>query len=556
MKRFQDVILVLMKCLLLIISVVILIIGISSIFVSAHLDNTFYHQSEDTFYTYSVGIVPALVACALLIFIYLFSANFFKKIESPIYMLLLLIFCGVLFFGWINALKLYPLADQEMIYKMASDFLKEGNLGIYLAQGQYLFYYPFQFGLVLFVTIFFKIFGANFMVIEYVNCVCTLINIVLLYKISNRIFDGKNQKILILLELLFAPYWMFFNVHFYGNIIGLSFALLAVYLSILFTKNGKLKHIIFSGFFIALAIIIKTNYLIFLIGIIIYLVGNEIIAYKKDSFEESFKTNQVSNYKSKLKFYYSFRPVIAIVLFLFVFKIVNWGYAFTARILLHEDLPEGIPMIAYIYMGMDEPTDKAPGWYNDVIKEMYLNGGFDTKITTEQTKEKIFLRQRFFLLNPRSFVSYYSQKLASTWLNPTFQTIWCSIPGNRYTLDEDYAHYLGYHEKLLSMVGGDLYKLEEIYFDALQVVAFIFAGFSIMKASKETDTCITCENSTRLNPYVLLPIIFIGGFAFHIIWETKAIYVLQYYFLLLPYAADGISKVFEKINKKITHKKT
>ena len=39
---------------------------------------------------------------------------------------------------------------------------------------------------------------------------------------------------------------------------------------------------------------------------------------------------------------------------------------------------------------------------------------------------------------------------------------------------------------------------------------------------------------------VLLPVIFIGGFLFHIIWETKAIYVLQYYYLLLPFSAYGI----------------
>jgi len=41
----------------------------------------------------------------------------------------------------------------------------------------------------------------------------------------------------------------------------------------------------------------------------------------------------------------------------------------------------------------------------------------------------------------------------------------------------------------------------------------------------------------------LLPLIFIGGLAFHLIWETKAIYVIQYYYLLLPYAADGITKL-------------
>ena len=69
MKRIQSLIQFLMKYLLLIISVVILVIGVSSIFVNAHLDNTFYHQAENTFYTFSIGIIPILLSCVILLFI-------------------------------------------------------------------------------------------------------------------------------------------------------------------------------------------------------------------------------------------------------------------------------------------------------------------------------------------------------------------------------------------------------------------------------------------------------------------------------------------------------
>ena len=47
---------------------------------------------------------------------------------------------------------------------------------------------------------------------------------------------------------------------------------------------------------------------------------------------------------------------------------------------------------------------------------------------------------------------------------------------------------------------------------------------------------------------LLLIVTFIGGLVFHfVLWETKAIYVLPYYFLLLPYTAIGINKLFENI---------
>ena len=146
--------------------------------------------------------------------------------------------------------------------------------------------------------------------------------------------------------------------------------------------------------------------------------------------------------------------------------------------------------------------------------------------------------------NPKVFITFYSEKIGSTWLNPTFQTIWCSLPGQRYRNSEEYAHYISYHEKALSMVGGDLAKTEEYYFDICQIIIFIFAGIGIFKISKNQNL-----------KQVILPIIFIGGFLFHILWETKSIYVIQYYFLLLPYTALGIDYIISKISTKIDKEK-
>ena len=54
--------------------------------------------------------------------------------------------------------------------------------------------------------------------------------------------------------------------------------------------------------------------------------------------------------------------------------------------------------------------------------------------------------------------------------------------------------------------------------------------------------------------FVLL-ITFVGGFLFHILWETKAIYVLPFYIMLLPSTADGIcvlsSKIYDLIKNNV-----
>ena len=186
-------------------------------------------------------------------------------------------------------------------------------------------------------------------------------------------------------------------------------------------------------------------------------------------------------------------------------------------------------------MGMSEPTDLSAGWYNSSTVDLFRENNYNVKETSNSSKKLIGNRLIYFSQNPKSFMQYYSEKIGSTWLNPTFQTIWCSLPGVRYRYYEEYANYISYHEKALSMVGGNFAKVEEYYFDIYQILIFIFATLGIFKISKNFDL-----------KQSIIPIIFIGGFVFHILWETKAIYVIQYYFILLPYAALGINYTIEK----------
>lgn len=86
---------------------------------------------------------------------------------------------------------------------------------------------------------------------------------------------------------------------------------------------------------------------------------------------------------------------------------------------------------------------------------------------------------------------------------------------------------------------SDLYKVEEEYFNIYQIIIFIFAGIALLKIRKN-------DNIEEL----LLPVIFLGGLLFHIIWETKSIYVIQYYYILLPFSAYGINLAFEYIKEK------
>ncbi len=515
----------LLKYGLIIISIIIGILGLCSIFITAYFETTYNSAPEFTRYRFSVGIKEIILLIIFTILISFSYKKIFPKISNTLLLIPLSIFIFIIYILWIYILKLAPIADQIKIHEITRYFI--GNdLSFHLSPTQYLFLYPYQFGLIYFISFFYKIFGENYMVIEYFNTVCSIANFYLLYFITKEIFEDKNlQKIAILLIAGFSLYWLFFNVHFYGNIIGLTFALISILLILKYLNNNKLLYLLFAGLSTGMAILVKSNYNIFLCGIVIILLLDIIQNWNK-------------------------KKIFVIPIFIISYLFISFSYNLIIEKKYSVDLPDGVPMINFIYMGMSENGDYiTPGWYNDETLNVYYDSECNTEKSIERSKELIRERLNYYANNPNQFFKFYSQKIGSTWLNPTFQTIWCSTPGVRYIWDGEYATYISYHKTILDMVSsnGRLYRIEENYFNIYQVIIFIFSSIGIF---------IICKTKTFNLQKSLLPIIFIGGFLFHIIWETKAIYVIQYYYLLLPFAAYGINLISEKIIKIIEEKKT
>lgn len=519
-NKIQKVTIFLLKYGLITISIIAGIIGLLSIFITAYFDCTFYHPAEKTFFKYSLGILEVLIAVLGIFLIYIFSKKILKKIPSSIILFTILPICLIIFIVWINAMKLNPETDQKMIHDIALSILNN-NVSDFTSTAQYLFLYPFQFGFSLFVSIIYKLFGTNFLYVEYINAICSIINMILIYYITKILFKNENiQKLLVFLLIGFSLYWMFFNVHFYGNIIGLTLALTSSLFTILYLDKNKFYYLILAGIFISLSIIIKSNYNIFLCGIVLVLI-----------------LNIIKNWN--LKTIYIF-PI-----FIISYLIISFSYNSIFKEITNLDTKTcGVPMISYVYMGMSEPNDLSAGWYNSSTVDLFRENNYNVEQTSSSSKKLIGERLSYFSKNPKDFFTYYSEKIGSTWLNPTFQTIWCSLPGVRYRYYEEYANYISYHEKALSMVGGNLEKVEEKYFDSYQIIIFIFAAIGIFFSSKKIEL-----------KKALLPIIFIGGFLFHILWETKSIYVIQYYFLLLPFASYGLEEIYNKLSNFLNKRK-
>ena len=60
------------------------------------------------------------------------------------------------------------------------------------------------------------------------------------------------------------------------------------------------------------------------------------------------------------------------------------------------DLSKGVPMTAYLAMGLQE-SNRAPGWYNEYVEQVYENANYDPEKTSERAKKNIRARHSFWV---------------------------------------------------------------------------------------------------------------------------------------------------------------
>ena len=198
-----------------------------------------------------------------------------------------------------------------------------------------------------FFGIIYKIIGiADPMVIRYINVFSIAIITFMLYKITNIIYkDERRNKIVILFSLLFIQFPLL-STFVYGDIIGLMFVLIAVYQTLCVIKKGKNKilHSVFAGISMGFAILVRTNYSIFLIATIIYLIFNII----KEIIKTKYDKENIDNIKSN---------IIKIIFGIIIICILSISPMNIIKKYMESKYPDDIvsnrshPLVSYLLMG-------------------------------------------------------------------------------------------------------------------------------------------------------------------------------------------------------------
>lgn len=397
-------------------------------------------------------------------------------------------------------------ADAASVYTAAKNI----NQGIYtdfLPSWGYIFLYPYQLGLATYDRIIIS-FTDNIKVIFALNLLYVIDINYVIYKLSDLWFDRNEQinKYTILFSFMFIPQ-LFFILFAYGTIIGFCLTVNTVYFISKYIKNAKTKDAVISVVLASLAVSVRNNYLIAVIALLIVCI--------------------VGFFNNKKLRYIAMAGLMVFALIV-PSKIIIKSY----EAKLNSDINAGIPKILFVAMGLSDDGYK-PGWYSQLTLDQYLEADCNEELATIRAKEIIKERIRVFNENKNYARYYFSYKIKSTWCEHTFQSLWSSA----LLLGESTTN-----TQLLKNIatGGVVYKIINVICNVIVTSIIMFAAIYM----------IFILNKKDIKEILLFPIIyFIGGFLFHLIWETKSQYVYVYIFVLIPYAANAVCKVQDYLKK-------
>lgn len=432
----------------------------------------------------------------------------FEKASGKFITLVLFMYAFTWGLGWILMSRSFPVFDRRYVSDIAVQFIK-GDYSAYDTAG-YLFWYPYQTGIVACIELIYRVVGpGNFNAVKIVNALMVALTFVALYLSAGIMFEGKKQKRIQNLTTFLGfgcIAAMFFVTIVYGNVIGMALAVWAVYFELRFLKTKKAINILPAAILITLAYIVKSNYAVFIIGMVMFLLLDAL--------------------KSK-KWTTALLAVGIVVCYMVGSKGIMSYYSARAD----RDLNEGIPKVAWIQMGLKE------GWfgygtYDESTLNLYRKFNFDSKMTSKESVRIIGERLNALITDPGYGLNFIFEKNALQWCEPTYQSIWESNCSNNHDgeLSELTQNiYVGWRHDLLVE-----------FMDIYQSLIWLCAAVWVIINRKGMD-----------EKKLLLATIVLGGVAFHTFWEAKSQYVLQYFVILIPYAAAGLSDIIDIINKKI-----
>ncbi len=471
-----------------------------NILFTAVLDNS----EHITIHFNSIVYVLGLILVGLFLFFATKIANkhlcetdsaFKKKLRKILFVgsfLLYILFMII----WCIVIRPPIVGDQIHACNLAQTFYS-GNLEEYLPNmtyagiplSEYMQAYHQQISLSFVFSLFFRIIHFDGIgVLRVLNIIGSIFMVIALLKINKQLTKkyATNKVLLLTLIFTFIPLPMLCTF-IYGDIPSLALCLFTVYFMMRYIETKQMKYAVFASICTMFAYMMRMNSLIFIIATTIYLVLNLLKEITKKTWKEILMSAGI------------------IIMFIAISIIPS---TFVKNIYLHAynlDKTKAYPNISYFLMAMEEGP-RANGWYNESIGEPALKDPENKKVEYVQ---KIKDRLGYFTTDIGYTFDFYTTKLASMWAENTYSALFNNVVDD-YDL-EGLKVPLTFYQKAL-------------------LLTICLCSFIVLIQNRKN---ISLE-------LLFLVTIFIGGFAFHILWEAKSRYIIPYIVALIPVASVAI----------------
>ena len=452
-----------------------------------------------------IYIIPILIAMVLPL---LFRHITLKK---NIIRYMTLIICSVIGIIMIILFPLEQIHDSKTLIDSAIA-IAENDWDGFITNGYdgYFQMFPYQVFYTLIIRCFLCFGNHSILALRVFQLIVLITAIYFLFKTLDLLTDRTNAHLGlgVICILWIVPEIMCLNI--YGNALGMSFAVIAIYAFIRYIKQDNICWWWMNLLFVPLCILLKQNFQIVLFAQIITVL---------------FITKPI---KTKVVL---IGTLVAV--YLLVSKINPWLY----QMIVQHPLGDGIPTLSFIvmggmpYPGMVRETASIAGEWNGYTTSLAWASNLDSQLMTEQSLQELIVQIRNMLTHIADTVQFYKEKLIYTWCVKDWSIL---DTLNGWYMDEPLYSWLNQRD------------LTNLFMGFSSISYFIlFIGLMMGGMIRTND-----QFDSVLSFYFL---IFIGFFIYHFLSESKATYMVLPLFVVLPLIADGYTKLdilYQKLSIK------
>lgn len=484
-------------------ALLLVLIVLAAAFINVARENGY---SEEFSFALDNPLINILFFIVVFLFFFLVTKWVSKDILKRRKVLLIaeMIFAIIFGIGFSAVSKCFPTADQASVYYGSKHFMTN-YYGDLAETGSYFSVYPHQMALALAQEIILRICHTeSYHVLQGVNAVCNAVTIWSLFTVSDALFEDKKISVYTLLLTLFTLPLFWYTPFVYGDLASIGFSLLslALLLKALLVKYDKkwMKFGLYisSAISVVIATLVRTNTLIFVIGLILCILIY-IIKEKKPAL------------------------LIYVLVVGFLCASINSACVRFYEIRSGQEINDGMPSICHVVMGLQE-SPMGNGYYNGYNFDTYVNkANYDKELATQIAKEDLNSRLEEFKSDKEQAFLFFKDKFLAQWLS----------------FDFDCYHFTcgAYYERwpiVESLFSGTLYKVTSFFMDKYGFFVYVMALIGVIVLLRKKDESILA--------YVL-PVTIIGGALFYLIWEAAGRYILPYFIYVIPTASLGANMI-------------